>query len=559
MGKFDFVKPSPLSATSTYPRQSSASGSGSNSTTSSKAPQPKKPTRLDLSGINHSNGATSKAGLASAATHRTTTLPHRRNNIDNHSAMSTVFSSADSPDSNPLRILRDKNFPIVRPRVKPNAQHARDCHDDDQTVAQLSPCESPSYILHTTSNGHHDKAAQFQAYTFSERDLHAATADENAAGGLEHPNPVPLPPRDRNKVMQTNVKRHVRKYPLIIPVSGLQRNLTKMTASSPSPVDEDGAAPFPYATAGHRHEDVGDAAVVQKHHAATEAVAHTQNGDLMQRFIENNFPAAGHQHHPQSPAHFNHRTYENMDTLRHMQQQQQQHQHHQQQYAIDCTDSASLHFESILEDGCHRADAIGSPEANKADFMFDIQKDHQLYRQKAAAAAAAQAADVHDAPDEIRNLDIEAKKLEFAQRYPAKYSQSQSQHNELANHSLFNKVKEMAEVSATTSDRNATIAAGVDQVDTTTTNSSAAAAVVEVGAPAAQTKESNEDDEVDAGPSQLSNSNSVSCEDLLEFSDQKPKGRERGVESDEVRIMTKVLGGMVRIIDSHACMIRSTC
>lgn len=41
-------------------------------------------------------------------------------------------------------------------------------------------------------------------------------------------------------------------------------------------------------------------------------------------------------------------------------------------------------------------------------------------------------------------------------------------------------------------------------------------------------------------------SNSVSCEDLLEFSEKKPNGRERGAESDEVRIMIKVLGPKVR-------------
>ncbi len=43
----------------------------------------------------------------------------------------------------------------------------------------------------------------------------------------------------------------------------------------------------------------------------------------------------------------------------------------------------------------------------------------------------------------------------------------------------------------------------------------------------------------------LNDSNAVSCEDLLEISDKKPNGRERGVESDEVRIMAKVLGTVV--------------
>lgn len=43
-------------------------------------------------------------------------------------------------------------------------------------------------------------------------------------------------------------------------------------------------------------------------------------------------------------------------------------------------------------------------------------------------------------------------------------------------------------------------------------------------------------------------SDHVSVEDLLEFADQKPCGRQRGVESDEVRIMNKVLKQQVRAI-----------
>lgn len=40
----------------------------------------------------------------------------------------------------------------------------------------------------------------------------------------------------------------------------------------------------------------------------------------------------------------------------------------------------------------------------------------------------------------------------------------------------------------------------------------------------------------------------VSCEDLLEFADTKPSSRERGNESDEVRIMSKVLGSEVSLL-----------
>lgn len=42
-------------------------------------------------------------------------------------------------------------------------------------------------------------------------------------------------------------------------------------------------------------------------------------------------------------------------------------------------------------------------------------------------------------------------------------------------------------------------------------------------------------------------SHHVSCEDLLEFADTKPSSRARGNDSDEVRIMSKVLGKEVRL------------
>ncbi|XP_026465165.1 uncharacterized protein LOC113367801 [Ctenocephalides felis] len=44
----------------------------------------------------------------------------------------------------------------------------------------------------------------------------------------------------------------------------------------------------------------------------------------------------------------------------------------------------------------------------------------------------------------------------------------------------------------------------------------------------------------------------VSCEDLLDFAGRKPPGRARGVESDEVRIMNKVLG---KEMTPEACLV----
>ncbi|KAF9804715.1 hypothetical protein SFRURICE_007618, partial [Spodoptera frugiperda] len=46
----------------------------------------------------------------------------------------------------------------------------------------------------------------------------------------------------------------------------------------------------------------------------------------------------------------------------------------------------------------------------------------------------------------------------------------------------------------------------------------------------------------------------VSVEDLLEFADQKPCGRQRGVESDEVRIMSKVLKDEMKLASQELCL-----
>lgn len=131
-------------------------------------------------------------------------------------------------DTNPLHILRDNNYRIIRPRTKVNSIGMMDATPlDGSTDAngnQDDACESPSYLTNTQ-------------YTFSERDVNIHHNDTQKFIGnkeIENLNPIPLPPRDRNKVLLTNVKRHVRKHPLIIPASGVQRTLNKVT----TPVEE---------------------------------------------------------------------------------------------------------------------------------------------------------------------------------------------------------------------------------------------------------------------------------------------------------------------------------
>lgn len=106
-------------------------------------------------------------------------------------------------------------------------------------------CESPSYLTNTQ-------------YTFSERDVNIQHNDTQKFIGnkeIENLNPIPLPPRDRNKVLLTNVKRHVRKHPLIIPASGLQRTLSKVTTPPDDKCGSSMLSGFTTAIASHDEID----------------------------------------------------------------------------------------------------------------------------------------------------------------------------------------------------------------------------------------------------------------------------------------------------------------
>lgn len=164
-------------------------------------------------------GTTSELKVPSEPAPRPNTLPNR--------GSAPHKPHRNDSDTNPLHILRDKNYRIIRPRMKIGM--------DSMSLDTSSPigdpngnaddaCESPSYLTHTQ-------------YTFSERDVNIHHNDTQKFIGnkeIENLNPIPLPPRDRNKVLLTNVKRHVRKHPLIIPASGVQRTLNKVT----TPTDE---------------------------------------------------------------------------------------------------------------------------------------------------------------------------------------------------------------------------------------------------------------------------------------------------------------------------------
>lgn len=235
------------------------------------------------------------------------------------------------------------------------------------------------------------------------------------------------------------------------------------------------------------------------------------------KFIENNFADEGC------------RTYENLDALR---------------MQADNTDSASLHFESILEGDIGRSNGGGGGNAGDSTiyssdmsaaagtstgsttaagidhFIFDMQRDnYDIPRNDPSASSIERSYENTDL-----DVDMERKKREFSYKY-TNYGQAK---NELTDNALFNKFRDAADgcaiVSPSSADLSTTNHDHVDEDDDD------------------DVIDTNDDEQLSEGKLKGSNSNSVSCEDLLEFANKKPKGKERGIESDEVRIMTKVLG-----------------
>jgi hypothetical protein len=406
--------------------------------------------------------------------------------------------SEPSTSSSPLKILRDKSFPIGKPRLKMLPSTSESVNSTTFLLDQdcENPCETPSYMANAEGNFPMTLEAN------------EPRAEEKSIDN----NPLPLPPRDRSS-MQLNVtqKRHVRKYPLIIPASGVQRTLDKINQVTPVeekqevfpiPTIQDDLLPptVPAPTYNMDEDDDDDVFEELKNDTKIlqdfeQNVNHygtikSQEKLYTKDFIENNFPASEMQatmRHSLMDLN-GHRTYENIEAF-------------QKRFSChDEADTASLHFESILENDENVAnisddmvDGFCVFESNNAAKLPSISTENPAKNAERKTLAKATPSPV-----------IESKKLEFSQKYP-KYKMPR---NELASNALFNKIKESVENAA---------------------NSEECEVELEVN------------DECDLKKS----INHVSCEDLLDFSEMKPKGRERGAESDEVRIMTKMFGSKV--------------
>ncbi|KAH8402250.1 hypothetical protein KR009_010708, partial [Drosophila setifemur] len=353
----------------------------------------------------------------------------------------------------------------------------------------LEACESPSYMTHSS-------------YKFPEA--------EKQSSEPKSPNPIPLPPREGKKQVKTSTKRHVRKYPLIIPAQGLQRTLIKLAdmgeeeACREKPAE---GAPSSSASAGAHHPQKGRLIEVVR------AISLPSEREY------ENMPAVGGE-----SCH----TYQNLDKLTPAD-------------AAGLTDTASLQFESILEaDSSKEGSILQSPDVTDGFYNFSIQKDHYNKGKEA---------EIPD--DELRNLDIESSSCKTAtpgsscsalelettiqqddqlappsELAPEACRRFSSADNELAGNALFKKVR--ASVNMAMTQRNSLGETSL----VSNLHQSGAASV----------KPQTEAEYFAATAARLADSNSVSCEDLLEFSDKKPRGCERGVDSDEVRIMVKVLG-----------------
>lgn len=399
--------------------------------------------------------------------------------------------SDPATSSSPLKILRDKSLSLGKPRLKILPSVGSESvtsttflldHDGE------NPCETPSYMANAQGN-----------FTLS------IEPNESPAETTKlEDNPLPLPPRNRSN-MQLNVsqKRHVRKYPLIIPATGIQRTLDKINQVTPveekqdvfpvPPQHDEIVKPIELST----FDDDDDDDVFEELKNGTKisqdfeqnvnhyGTIRCDEKNYTKSFIENNFPSTKQRHSLidlQGP-----RTYENLESF-------------QKRFScVDEADTASLHFESILEND----DNVANISDDMVDGFCMFETNNKPSTSNEVSIKKPERKSL--AKTVPSTTVIESKKLEFSQKYP-KYKMPR---NELATNSLFNKIKESVEN-----------AAMVDECE------------VEL--------------ELDVGECDLKKSiNHVSCEDLLDFSEKKPKGRERGAESDEVRIMIKMFGTKV--------------
>nr|XP_050862207.1 activated Cdc42 kinase-like isoform X9 [Vespula vulgaris] len=175
----------------------------------------------------------------------TATLSEEAKEVYNSLVETPAIESAQ--DTNPLRMLRS-GLPVVRPRVRGNKHatlghsmsHPEDAssehafqfvdmhHGGAKTLPKIRappPPHLPPPLPQTRSLERHHSALEI------ENNQNQSNVDEN---------PIPLPPRDRSKTLQpkSSLPRHQRKHPLIIPGGGVTRTLAKMAVTTPPALED---------------------------------------------------------------------------------------------------------------------------------------------------------------------------------------------------------------------------------------------------------------------------------------------------------------------------------
>ncbi|CAG5102024.1 Similar to Ack-like: Activated Cdc42 kinase-like (Drosophila melanogaster), partial [Cotesia congregata] len=154
-------------------------------------------------------------------------------------------------DTNPLRMLRS-GLP-VRPRVRGNKQLSLGLTTPqiDETVG-LSDNSKLSTDFYQVGSSTFPKTGELVNNSlpiFSTQSLERHNSLMNIENSQNQnnfeENPIPLPPRDRSRTLQSksNLPRHQRKHPLIIPGGGISRTLAKAIATSSVEDQIDGVVP----------------------------------------------------------------------------------------------------------------------------------------------------------------------------------------------------------------------------------------------------------------------------------------------------------------------------
>ncbi|XP_068084368.1 activated Cdc42 kinase-like [Anabrus simplex] len=171
-------------------------------------------------------------------------------------------SPPPSVDTNPLRMLRNGAFPVVRPRVRGNKHNSTNgVHHGSEPIQSAgsrslprlrvppppttAPPPVPQQRTSTgsdirdsvstgpasleTEQGHSTLGREMS--TTSECSEDSNEVFEAPGADEENGNPIPLPPRDRSRPQPPSKPRHQRKHPLIIPGGGLTRTLAKVAGT----------------------------------------------------------------------------------------------------------------------------------------------------------------------------------------------------------------------------------------------------------------------------------------------------------------------------------------